>query len=119
MSAHSIAARVIAESIGGTADVQGDELPSTGYFVGGAGAVLVFPYEASVDVPLVKAFMARMEARYLGWWTDLETDKVYVDQVDWFDGFPSALKAAKARGEIAFWDVAGKREIRVADCYRS
>lgn len=107
-----IADRVLYEPEGGTADLGGIPLPTTGYFVGGAGTCLVFPSADQVDRYLVRHFLLRARSRHVGWWTDETTGKVYVDQVTWFDAYDWAEQTARERGEIAFWDIELKRSFR-------
>ncbi len=92
--------------------------PATGYFVGGAGSVLVFPNREDANRPtglkLLTEFVAHATSKFVGWWEDSETGKVYVDQSDWFLTGGEAQNAAAVRGEIAFWDIEGGQEIRTS-----
>lgn len=110
----NIVSRIIESPEGGTAHLAGWDLPAHGYFVGGAGAVLVFPSPETMDRALIRMFCERAQSSWVGWWTDEETGKVYVDQTDWLTAQDLAARAARRRHEIAFWDIGREREIRVA-----
>lgn len=112
MSIASVLHDILHSPEGGTADLGGLPLPTTGYFVGGAGTALVFPSADTVDEYLLREYLLRTTARYIGWWTDAETGKVYVDQSDWIAGYAEAENTARTRGEIAFWDIERAREFR-------
>lgn len=51
----------------------------------------------------------------VGRWRDAETSIVYWDEVEWFDqdSEEDALAVAKSRNELAIWDIAGNKVIRV------
>ncbi len=109
----SIVNRIAESPEGGTAHLAGWDLPARGYFVGGAGSTLVFLSPNTVDYTLTRVFCERAHAAYVGWWTDEETGKVYVDQTDWLPTENAAAKVARGRHEIAFWDIGHAEEIRV------
>lgn len=108
----------IADGRDGTLDTLGYDLPLTGYFVGGRGEALVFEStedaNRSASLRKIGEFVEGTEARYVGWWTDSETGKVYVDGTDWFASEYAAGRSARERKEIAFWDIERERELRVA-----
>lgn len=106
-----LAQMIIDNPSGGTADIGGLTLPESGFFVGGAGAALVFP-EGGADHYLIVQYLLRAQTRYIGWWTDRETGRLYVDQSDWFEQGWFAEGIARTRHEIAYWDIAHGREIR-------
>lgn len=99
---------------GGTLDLRGYPLPDNGYFVGGACPPLVFPSAESVDPVTLAGFIIGLCSTYVGWWTDEETGKVYVDGTDWIGTELVAEAVARDRSEIAFWDIGAAREIRVS-----
>lgn len=105
--------RIVSNPVGGTAHLVGRSLPTDGYFVGGAGSALVFRTAGEVDRYLATQFMLRASAPYVGWWIDQETRKLYIDQVEWFPFLVDARREAAHLGEIAFWDIAAGREVRV------
>lgn len=102
----------------GTLDVMGYELPAHGYFVGGNGSPLVFESREAANTPgalrSMVEFVKNTPARFVGWWADSGTGKVYIDGSDWFASLDEARRIALERGEIAFWDMAGNREIRTS-----
>ena len=108
----------IVDSKDGTLDVMGYALPDNGYFVGGEGAPLVFESAEEANRPeamrKISAFVDRTRARFIGWWTDSETGKVYVDGTTWFAVRSEAMRTSRERQEIAFWDIAGQSEIRTS-----
>jgi hypothetical protein len=95
---------------GGTLPLSDYPLPNHGYFVGGAGPVLVFPSERVMrdNWPTVKAYaygVRLSDHQFIGWWTDPETGKVYLDCSTWHGDMFTADQQAMRRGEIAFYDV--------------
>lgn len=50
---------------------------------------------------------------YFGRWLDTETNHVYLDIVRVFDNEAEAAEFAKSQGEIAYYDLANNREVRV------
>lgn len=109
-----IADRIAESPEGGTLSVRGHEAPGTGYMVGGAGPCLVFP-GGRVDRYLLLRFLDRSPASdsWVGWWTDGATGRLYVDWSTRVGSEHNARDIASARGEIAFWDLANEREVRV------
>lgn len=106
--------RIIANPKGGTVHLGGLPLPTTGYFVGGAGAALAFRGRREIDRYLTIQLLLRADACYIGWWTDPGTGKVWVDQSEWYPFLADARREAAYRGEIAFWDIARGEEVRVS-----
>ena len=109
----------IASGVDGTLDtVTVYDLPTTGYFVGGHGKALVFESleEANKSTALkqIIELVEDREARFIGWWADSETGKIYVDGTSWHETEFEAGRAARERREIAFWDIARERELRLA-----
>ncbi|QMP84457.1 putative DNA endonuclease VII [Streptomyces phage Dagobah] len=103
---------------GGTVALDGVlSLPTHGYFVGGAGPLLVFQSEDMLRESwgIVESFVSSMTVhghRYIGWWTDPETEKVYLDCTTWHPDMYQADRHAMRRGEIAFYDVEGRTDIK-------
>lgn len=99
--------------LGGTVAVDGGTLPVTGYFVGGMAPGLVYEGLSSVRGPEVAEYVDGATTDYVGWWVDMSDGRVYVDMVEWH----GTESAARARGrefhEIAVWDIARSREIRL------
>ena len=108
----------IADGRDGTIRLNGEDLPSFGYMVGGAGRVQIFADQVEANHPdaleRIATLVEDASAAYVGWWTDSETGKVYVDETSWHVVKAAAFHAALTRGEIAFWDVKEGREIRTA-----
>lgn len=104
---------IMATPEGGTYDTFAETAPTTGYWVGGAGSVLTFPSVDRMSPSMIEAFVHHGTVRYVGWWTDAETGKVWLDAVEWIPTLSGAASIARNRGEIAFWDIANDREIRV------
>ncbi len=107
----------IVHDVDGTIDVTGNPLPTTGYYVGGAAEALVFDSvtDANHSTALrdIALFVDGSESRYIGWWKDTETGRVYVDATDRVSTLRDALALGQIRGEIAVWDIANAKEIRV------
>lgn len=97
---------------GGTYDTWEGVIPSTGYWVGGESSTLTFRSSLHIDSATLDAFVQNAPSRYVGWWTDSETGKVWVDTVSWAGKLGEAYRLAVCRGEIAFWDIASDAEIR-------
>lgn len=106
----------VADGEDGTASTSGADLPGEGYFVGGVGDALVFDgfgeANASTALRKVAEFLGAQSAAYIGWWADSASGKIYVDGTSWHADYDDAEQACRERGEIAFWDIANKREFR-------
>lgn len=95
---------------GGTRALSGGPLPSWGYFVGGAGPLLVFQSEDRMREHwgMVESFVSAVYVHgyeHIGWWTDPETGKFYLDVSTWHESAITADQRADERGEIAFYGV--------------
>ena len=103
---------------GGTLTLSGElGTPNHGYFVGGAGPLLAFQSEEMLreNWKAVESYVSAMISsghQHLGWWTDPETEKVYLDCSTWHPDMFQADQHAMRRGEIAFYDVEGDRDIK-------
>jgi hypothetical protein len=90
-------------------------LPPYGYFVGGVVSPLVLTgteeWEESLGL-----FVSRLSGhvRYLGWWTDEETGHLWVDGTSWHATEFEAGRVGRERREIAIYDIARQRELRLA-----
>lgn len=107
----------IASGADGTLDtIEVYDLPTTGYFVGGHGKALVFESfeEANKSTALkqIIEFVEDREARFIGWWADSETGKIYVDGTSWHADYDEAERVTRERNEIAFYSIADQREFR-------
>lgn len=118
----NIAEQIMASPVGGTLRLGGGELPIYGYFVGGVVRPLVAELgdRPSDTLDNIKFFVGNLaedtqalrSVRYIGWWTDEETGKLYVDGTSWHADYNEAERACRERGEIAFWDIERQREFR-------
>jgi len=108
----SMLAKIAEGTTGGTYNVDGQEVPSNGYFVGGVVPSLINPTrEQMID------FVETCGADYVGFWEDSQTLALYVDAVDWTPSEAYARRLSDLRSEIAYWDVARKSEVRVTHEY--
>lgn len=102
---------------GGTARLNGTTpLPTTGYYVGGKVSALVEDDPRDVDPGSVWIFLAYLESQqiapFVGWWTDAETGKLWIDATTWHANYNDAEAQCRDRHEIAFYDVKRGRSIR-------
>lgn len=106
--------QILANPEGGTVSLTASELPTTGYYVGGKVVPLVIDDSADVedDIDFFVEYLHTLGAEYLGWWTDEETGKLWVDASDWFAEYEQAETVCRARGEIAFYSIADERSFR-------
>ena len=92
--------------------------PADGYFVGGQDLTsLVFRRKDARKAQVVRQindFVSRLNTSFVGWWTDPETGKVWLDGVEWYLSHDVAASVARRHGELAFWDIARQRELRLA-----
>lgn len=105
---------VLTRPEGGTIALDGAALPATGFFVGGIVSPLI--YDEDDDPQDIEEFVKHIDdlnADYLGWWTDSEDDRLWIDATDWYESLTAALVVAKYRNEIAIYDIANQQEIRV------
>lgn len=111
--------QIIANPEGGTVSLTGDPLPTVGYFIGGVVAPLVLDEKGTLadEKEALDAFIAYLNgptvgALYLGWWTDEETGKLYVDGTSWRSSYDQAEQLCRMRREIAFYDIERGRSFR-------
>jgi hypothetical protein len=88
--------------------------PKHGYFVGGHGPCLVLPSMEHLTRELADSFASHIRTDWVGWWTDSETGKIYLDAVQWYPFRVDAEREARYAGEIAFYDVANDSDVRLA-----
>lgn len=98
----------------GTVDTENQDLPESGYFVGGVRPSLVMKDAAHADRGDIGWFVGGTDARYFGIWTDTEDGLIYVDAVDHMETLEDALTLGAERGEIAVWDITNGEERRVS-----
>lgn len=116
MDVNAITEQILSTPDGGTARRDGRKLPSSGYFVGGAGRALVIePGPDASTRDRVREFLRGIDldgAMYVGWWTDEETGKLWLDTTTWTASYNQAEDWCSERDEIAFWDIKRAREFR-------
>jgi len=114
-----ILAEMAIEGVDGTVDTfithddGKEEMPSTGYWVGGIRPSLIFSDKSRVDRGDIAWFVGGTESRYFGSWVDVADGTIHIDASDHVDNREDALYLAAERGEIAVWDIANESEIRV------
>lgn len=116
----NITQQIIENPKGGTVSLEGHELPVTGYFVGGIVSSLIIDEDAlAADAQdnigtFVDYLTDTVAADYVGWWTDEDTGALYVDGTTWHETEFEAGKVGRERHEIAIYDIARERELRLA-----
>lgn len=106
------------ESEGYSVNVHG-ETPVDGYMVGGEVPSLIlkademYPYLTTDKWLAEHKFTLNTPGYYAGIWKDSETGLTYVDICRNVTDLYTALAIAENRGEIAIWDVASAKEVRV------
>lgn len=113
--------QIVVSPEGGTASLVAAGLPTTGYFVGGIVTPLVIDSLDSVTVGQAVGILDRIDRfiealhgksiDFLGWWTNEEDGKLYVDGTSWHADEQEARRIGKSRGEIAIFDVERKTSI--------
>lgn len=113
--------QIMASPAGGTLSLTGDPLPTEGYYVGGVVSPLILdpedsPQEQAAQVEhFAEHLLAHSAfARFLGWWTDAETGKVWVDGVSHHATEYRASRFGRIRREIAIFDIVRGCELRLA-----
>ena len=103
---------------GYSVDVHGN-VPTDGYMVGGETPSLILKQGVrgrylTTDAWLDQEWDVLTQPGYFaGIWTDTDTGDVYVDISRNVTDLYAALAIAEARGELAIWDVASAKEVRV------
>lgn len=116
----SIIEQIFKSPEGGTARRNGSErpLPQDGFWVGGIVSPLVIDDLSNpgafeeIDF-FLDYLITQALAEFVGWWTDTETGKVYVDAVSWQGTEFLARRLGRARSEIAVFDIAKQEEVRL------
>lgn len=117
----NIVSRIMNEPAGGTVSLHPSiGVPSYGYLVGGAAPALTL--RSSADVPvyrrMIEAYVRAVDEQgyvFVGWWTDPETGRVHLDVATWHSDVCTADRYSHRRGEIAFYDLGGKRSLKTGD----
>lgn len=116
--AWNILGQMAGSPAGGTAESHHNSRPpQDGYFVGGAVSGLVYDSfeDAFADRDEVVHFIRSLPRHVLvGWWTDPEDGKFYLDGTTWTAFRETAETHAHSRGELAYYDAANEKDVRVA-----
>lgn len=116
MSAYDIA-QVLADMAvhgdDGTISAENVPAPLRGYWVGGKVPSLVFEDRYQVDPGEIAWWVGSNGSPWYGVWVDQETGKIYLDVVTHMGIESLALELARARNELAIWDIANGKEVRV------
>lgn len=104
---------IIDKPEGGTWGTLSRHLPDYGYFVGGAGEAFVAESASEMRQDRFRTWLDKVTTPFVGWWTDSETGKLYVDAVTWYEDEYPAAAAGLARGEIAIYDIQRQRDLRL------
>lgn len=111
-----ITSQIVENIEGGTVSLEGRDLPTTGYFVGGVVSPLVLPGDflvaSEIDYFVSYLTLDGNVAEYVGWWTDSDDGKLYIDGTTWHADYDEAERICRERNEIAFWDIERAREFR-------
>lgn len=89
------------------------EIPKTGFWVGGKFPSLVFKHPEDIDRGELAWWVGLNPASWYGVWVDSEDGAIYFDGATHMVHEDFARNLAIQRGEIAIWDVASEKEIRV------
>ncbi len=65
------------------------------------------------DIAEINTILAEHKPSYVGSWLDSETNIYYIDAITIVDDIDYALHLAKARNEIAIYNLSTKEEIRL------
>lgn len=105
---------------GSTQSITGASVPTDGYMVSESGG---YHFDASLlgsvqGESFVYDFVFNHvglyeEGMFLGFWIDEKSNEVWLDVSQHFSEKSDALDIAALRGELAIWDIAEAREIRL------
>lgn len=101
---------------GGTFSLIGEDVPTSGYLVGGAGTEHVIGSDQFTP-DSVQAFINQNRAQlfskgfYLGTW--IEDGRVYLDVSEHHDSYENAYALGQSRSEKAIWDIARKTSVHI------
>lgn len=101
---------------GGTVRFDGGEVPATGYMVGhgewGVSAPAMTATRTLIS-EVVTYLTDTLRVRYIGWWTDPETGRFFLEPSDWTADYNHAVALGAERGELAFFDIASGQDVRL------
>lgn len=102
-----MASHMLTNPDGGTFALDGSDLPTTGYYVGGlVSPLIVDDLTTEEDVALFIDYLRSLgKVQFVGWWTDIEDGTVWVDGTSHMATYIDAEVACKERGERAFYDI--------------
>lgn len=119
-SINNAALTAVEETGGFTASINGGELPKTGYFVSDPKFGEVVPNDKwNLQWNPAFAYLEEKEAelnlqgRYFGAWLDNDTGEIYLDVNRHVDSKEDALTIAKWNNQLAIFDIAAGKEIRL------
>lgn len=99
-----------------------NEVPTSGYMVGGYVPSLILDQDEPVPYTITDAWLTKnwryltaSNLFYVGVWTDSGSGKIYVDISRNIESLAAAIAVGLNFGEIAIWDVENNREIRLQD----
>lgn len=99
--------------------VEGPEVPTTGYGVGGAVPGVTFAWGERIDRYTLEREVSRLareaaaRGAYLGAWLSEGTHGTWcIDVTEYLGDLEDALALARARGEAAIWDVTNGADVR-------
>jgi hypothetical protein len=114
--ASDIALDIIGDG-GGTYSLNGEQVPTDGYIASRMGAQVIIPLSEFNPMDIIRYVSEQVVSlsmgSFLGAWID--DDKVYLDVSTHFHYPEHAIRYGFANNQIAVWDVAGKREIRLQE----
>lgn len=95
--------------------------PTTGFMCATVPhAEKIFESSEEITQPAIQSyldqhadFLSENPQLHLGGWIDPKTEKVYLDLSERFEDEASAVAAGVKHNQIAVWDIAGKREVRI------
>lgn len=97
---------------GHTVALDGSDVPTTGFFVGGVVSSVVVDIDDMTRDHMAEFVADNHRAAYVGMWED--DGKIYLDVSEHYTSRRMAERVARIRGELAIWDVENAREIRTA-----
>lgn len=116
----NITSKIMESPSGGTVALGWNAIPLTGYFVGGMVSPLIIEPDDSLaeqrealDHFIEYVNGPTVGADFLGWWTDEDTGKLWVDATTWHESEFQAGRVGRQRREIAIYDIERSRELRL------
>ena len=104
-----------AQTDGGATINHLSQVPRTGFCVGLGGAVALDKSKGYFDqaLAIVDQALADEPRTTFGAWVDMDTQALYIEPVQVFDSEKIAMNVARARGELAIFDLWKGVEIRL------